>query len=360
MSDRIKDATVIVVFVIVLIFVLLINVISKDKDISDSERRKLASFPEITKETVMDGDLSEDFESYFSDQFVGRDFLRSLKTTVSLNVFRQKDNNELFVKDNSIYKMEYKLNEKDLEKSINKINEICDKYLKNMNVYYSIIPDKNYYLEDDDHLKLDFEKIEKTMKNSLKNLKYIDISDCLNLNDYYKTDLHWKQENLNNVTSCLKSEMGLKDTNSQYKLLDRGDFYGAYFGQLGAKIEPDRLYTLTNDEIENCVTYNFETKRRGRVYETPKTSDKYDVYLSGAVPLIKIDNPNSKTDKDLILFRDSFGSSLAPLLIDSYKTITLVDIRYISPKILDQYIDFTSQDVLFLYSTVVLNQNIFK
>ena len=90
MDDRIKDATVTVVFVIILIFVFVINIIVKDKEISNSEWRKLALFPKINKENITDGDLSEDFEKYFSDQFVGRDRFRSLKSFISLNIFRQK------------------------------------------------------------------------------------------------------------------------------------------------------------------------------------------------------------------------------------------------------------------------------
>ena len=66
------------------------------------------------------------------------------------------------------------------------------------------------------------------------------------------------------------------------------------------------------------------------------------------------------TNKELLLFRDSFGSSIAPLLVENYSKITLIDLRYISSMILDKYIDFKEQDVLFLYSTVVLNQNILK
>ena len=65
-------------------------------------------------------------------------------------------------------------------------------------------------------------------------------------------------------------------------------------------------------------------------------------------------------DKELLLFRDSFGSSLAPLLVENYKKITLIDIRYMSSKLLGEFIEFGDQDVLFLYSTVVLNQNILK
>ena len=53
--------------------------------------------------------------------------------------------------------MEYPLSEKNVQKSVNKIDEVYEKYLQNMNVYYAIIPDKNYYLENDDHLKIDYE-----------------------------------------------------------------------------------------------------------------------------------------------------------------------------------------------------------
>ena len=57
------------------------------------------------------------------------------------------------------------------------------------------------------------------------------------------------------------------------------------------------------------------------------------------------------------MFRDSFGSSIAPFFIDGYSQITLVDTRYISPSLLGDYVDFTDCDVLFLYSTLVLNKS---
>ena len=102
------------------------------------------------------------------------------------------------------------------------------------------------------------------------------------------------------------------------------------------------------------------SRYRCKIYKESKTSDKYDIYLSGATPIISIENPNAKTDKELLLFRDSFGSSLAPLIVENYSKITLIDLRYISSQLLENFIDFENQDVLFLYSTVVLNQNVFK
>ena len=80
--------------------------------------------------------------------------------------------------------------------------------------------------------------------------------------------------------------------------------------------------------------------------------------MNGADALIEITNPNSKTDKELILFRDSFGSSLAPLLTDGYAKITLVDIRYIQSSMIGNFIEFDDQDVLFIYSTLLLNSSL--
>ena len=84
------------------------------------------------------------------------------------------------------------------------------------------------------------------------------------------------------------------------------------------------------------------------------------MFLSGAAAVLTVTNPNASEaakGRELILFRDSFGSSIAPLLIDCYETITLVDIRYIASEFLSQYVDFHGQDVLFLYSTTIINNS---
>ena len=81
------------------------------------------------------------------------------------------------------------------------------------------------------------------------------------------------------------------------------------------------------------------------------------MYLSGARSLLTIENPNAATGRELILFRDSFGSSIAPLLVSDYAKVTLVDLRYIQSDYLGQFLTFSGQDVLFLYSTLVLNSS---
>lgn len=360
MQDSTKNILITIVFVFILILMFVLNILAEDKQISNSERRKLAQFPEITISKLANGDVTDKLEKYTTDQFVARDFFRSIKSFFNFNIYMQKDNNNLFEKDGAIYKMEYPLNEVNVAKSADKINSVYQRYLQGMNVYYAIIPDKNYYLENDNHLRLDYQELKDIMGSRLTEMHYIDIWNDLSLEDYYKTDLHWKQESLQEVISAIQDNMNLERTNSEYIINNRGEFKGAYYGQLASNVEPDILYTLTNETIKNCTTYNFETQKIAEVYEETNSSDRYDIFLSGATPLISIVNPNAKTDKELLLFRDSFGSSIAPLLVENYSKITLIDLRYISSSLLENYIEFENQDVLFLYSTLILNQNVLK
>ena len=122
-------------------------------------------------------------------------------------------------------------------------------------------------------------------------------------------------------------------------------------------MEPEALYIMESELLKGCQVFNYETQQYAPVYDLPRLSgkDPYEVYLSGPRSLLRIENPNAATDKELVVFRDSFGSSMVPLLVQDYKTVTLVDIRYINSWQLEHYILFTDQDVLFLYSTLVLN-----
>ena len=360
MSDKTKNIVVTIGFVLLLFIILISHILKTPTKISITERRKLAGFPEITIKKFLDGSFFKEFEKYTTDQIVKREDFRKLKAITEFEVFLKKDNNKLYMYDNNIIKIEYPLNEKSILNATKKINWINDKYLKGCKVYYSIVPDKNYFTDEKEYIKMNYGKLEDLMQENISNAEYINIFDTVNLKDYYITDIHWKQENLLNTAEKISRKMGFKERlttpyNKRYII----DFEGIYAGQLPIKTEKDSINILTNDIIESAIVYNYETKEETSIYDLGKLEgyDKYDIYLSGATPLIEIRNKNAKTDKELIVFRDSFASSLTPLFTEGYKKITLVDIRYMSSKNLDEYIEFNNQDVLFIYSTTVLNNS---
>ena len=214
MSEKQKDITITILFIVTIIGVFLANLLIKDNDISISERRKLAKFPKITLDSIFKEPLGNSIEEYAMDQFILRDEFRSIKTFVKLNILNQKDNNELFEINNNIYKMLYPLNENSVVNVANKINNIYNTYLNDsFNVYYSIVPDKNYYIDDNSlYLKLDYDKLEDIMSSNINsNIKYIDLFDTLSETDYYMTDTHWKQENIVKVVEKIATQMGFLD-----------------------------------------------------------------------------------------------------------------------------------------------------
>lgn len=125
------------------------------------------------------------------------------------------------------------------------------------------------------------------------------------------------------------------------------------------KLPADTITYLTNSTISNSKVYYLEDNKSNTVYTLDKVNnlDKYDIFLGGASAYIEITNPNTNNNKELIIFRDSFGSSLAPLLLDAYSKITLIDIRYINSDSYLKLLEFTNQDVLFLYSTLIVNNS---
>ena len=137
------------------------------------------------------------------------------------------------------------------------------------------------------------------------------------------------------------------------------NFRGVYYGQSALPLAPEPLVYLDSSAIQACRVHDWQNGREIPMYDRQRAEgkDPYELFLSGPLSLITIQNPQAKTDRRLVLFRDSFGSSIAPLLIEDYAQITLVDIRYIQPGFLNSMVDFEGCDVLFLYSTLVLNHS---
>ena len=146
MKIQIKKLIVIGSFIVTIYGLMLFNILSPDTDISYSERRVLTKAPSYSIKELISGDYFEDYDKYFLDQFALRDEFRGLKALTRFYIFNQKDNNKVYIKDGNINKMEYPLNENAIINGANKFNEVYDIYLKGMNVSYSIIPDKNYFM----------------------------------------------------------------------------------------------------------------------------------------------------------------------------------------------------------------------
>ena len=348
-----KNKIITISFLIYIFTFSILGIIFKDKEISYTERRKLQTFPLVS----INSEYINKVDKYLLDHFPFRDNFRSIKANFNYSVLQKLDNNDIYIKDNYIFKSNYPTNIESIKKFIKIISNTKTNFDKNNNIYMMIIPDKNYYLEDNDFLQIDYEYIYNEI-NKL-NIENIDIRNVLNLYDYYETDTHWKQQNLDKVILEMSKIMNFNYEKENYYLNNYDNFYGVYYGESAINRKPETITYLTNNNINFVYVEYFENDKLHSIYnlEKLKSTDSYEIYLDGASSFIEIYNKNSNSNKELVIFRDSFASSITPLLINYYNKITLIDNRYITSYNYLKLIDFTNQDILFMYSTLLVNNS---
>lgn len=355
--EKIKKILVVAAMAVTLMGIFAAHVILPDGEFSSAERRKLAQLPELTWDDVFSGEYFEDLEEYLLDQFPLRQTFRTLKARFQYNVLGMRDNNDLYYVDDHLMKLEYPLKESQAQLAINRFNAVLDAHPQIGAAYYSLIPDKNYFLADaNGYPAMDYEALLQQAQGI--GAEYIDIFPLLSVDEYYRTDSHWRQECIVDVAQHLCAAMGTEtDGIDAYEQVSREGFRGVYYGQAALDVGSETLTTMVSDVTESAVVKSEEHAGNMPVYtwDDFEGLDPYDVYLSGAEALITMENPLQDNGRHLIVFRDSFGSSISPLLLGGYSRVTLVDLRYIASSLLDEYVDFTGADVLILYSTAMFN-----
>ncbi len=352
-----------VVLMAVLIFGLSVWAVLKPIDeYSESERRKLESFPELSVSTVLNGNFMGDFEGYTLDQFPLRDTFRSIKAAARFYLFGIAESNGLYVADGQIAKLDFPLNEASVNYAMDRFTDLYNTYMvgKVNKVVFSVAPDKGFYVaEENGYPAMDYERLNEIIKERLEFANFCDISHLLSKESYYNTDTHWEQQALTEAAAEILEELGARPFENLEEKLATSEFYGVYYGQLGLPLPAEDIKYLTGAELESMSVFNYETNKTTGIYNFDKleSKDPYEFYLSGAASLLEVTNPSAEGERHLIIFRDSFGSSIAPLLMRDYAKITVVDTRYMMPSMVGEFVDFEGADVLFLYSSLILNDS---
>jgi len=341
---------------------LLALVLAPAPEVLQSERRKPAPAPTLSDlralSDLSDGKWMRGWESYLADKFPLREHLRALRAFTTLYLFQQTDKDGLYFSEGHAGKFE-PLNETSARRSAGIIAGLTANYPEQQ-VYYAVVPDKSIYARRD-YPGFDPSRLREVISPVLAELIEIDLVPALSLDSYYRTDLHWDQAMLRPVVEALEKGMGFA---ARWDFTPRGlgAFHGIYPGQLALPLAPDEMTIL--EGIEEITAQYFDAKTMGfvpgPVYHSGKVKsrDPYDVFLGGAQALITLENPGNPDGRELYLFRDSYGSGIAPLLLPYYARVTLIDLRYINARVLPEYVTVSpGADVLFLVGWQIFNAN---
>ena len=254
-----------------------------------------------------------------------------------------------------------------------RINFVYDTYLSDIRgkTVFAVIPDKRVFFSGTGAAA---QRAYEALCTDITGLlgfsaKVFDPRPYLSLDRYYHADVHWKQETLLPLAAALCRELDVPFSEDIFQKKTHPDpFRGAYEREepsLTALVDGDTLSYLTWEGMEDCTVTSCQngTPSVGVLYDSAGIADgktdSYDFFLSGADPLILITNPHGAADRTLYCFRDSFASSLLPLLLPSYREIAVIDQRYLHSELLGEYLTFSENaDVLFLYSAALLSRGI--
>ena len=111
-----KDNFIIGEFILLIFGFFLFSILLPDEEISLSERRKLAQFPNFSVDGMMKGDYFSDLDQYFSDQFPYRDTFRRIKAYTQFSLFQKLDNEGIFIQDDSVFSSFSTWNQKEIDR----------------------------------------------------------------------------------------------------------------------------------------------------------------------------------------------------------------------------------------------------
>ena len=279
------------------------------------------------------------------------------------DVLREREYNGFAEYQGSIVSLIKQANEDSFAYAGTRFEVVRKKYLEKSDcrVFRALIPDKSSFLKNAGYPVADLVRMEELYDECLPFAEKVSIRDSLSLSDYYRTDSHWRQERLTGAAANLLESMGrdsslLRAANLQEESVH--PFLGVYAGQSAMDPKPETLYYLTGGYLDACTVLDLVTMEEIPMYD-PAGCDQRDLYtlfLGGGKSLLRIDNPEAP-EGELIIFRDSFGAAIAPLLASAYRCVYLIDIRFVHPDALGRFVPFADQDVLFLYSEALMNNS---
>ena len=311
MKKKIQIIYIVLFFIICLIPIVLMPFVKADEL---AENRKLSEMPELKNE---DGSInlnwSSEFETYLSEHFAFRQQLVTLDSIQKAKLFGTSSNEKIIVgKDNWLYFAstldEYEakntLTQRQIDntaKTLRLIQEYAEEKgaqflfisAPNKNtVYPEYMPSRYLKGEKPNNLEMLSEALEKYCVNQLV-LKDLFLSQNKVL--YHTRDSHWTNEGAVLVSNAIMDKLNYEhndfsDINHHTEMCWEGDLDSMIFPTLNI---------LSEEEIYD-IDYGFD------YIGSFRTSDDM---------LIRTINPNG--EKNILMYRDSFGRSLYPFISEN-------------------------------------------
>ena len=333
------------------------NALTRDREYSSAENRKLAQVPKFSLSALLDGSYFTAWEDYLADQFVGRDTWITIDLQASRLLGAKEAGGVYLCADDSLMEAPAAPDEAGVNRNLDAINAFAARH-EDLKISMTVVPNAACVQAEKlpDHAPVrDQRKDIKDIAARLQGVEFLDVTDALTQHKdeaiYYRTDHHWTSLGAYYAFSNMAAGLGIEQPAAEYDIYPVTDsFEGTLASKSGCHAVTDviELYVPKTD-IEYYVTVDGE--RTATMYDREKLNEKdqYALFLGGNDARVDI-TTTAETGKTLLIFKDSYANCFLQFLLPYYDRIILLDARY-------YYGDADSvisregvTDVLFLYN----------
>ena len=329
------------------------NVFAEKKTVSWNENRTLAAAPELTPSHIFGGRFDDDFENWFSDHFVNRDFwieLKSMMRRVSLSI---ENNNIYFAQGERLVSRFDRVNEDALKANAEIICGFAEDHHTAANVL--LVPTAAWGAKRSlpyGAWDMDQPKLLASLRKSFPGQNFIDYLAVAEAQPtlYFRTDHHWNEQGAYLGYAAICQQVLNKEPNRFSYEPASDQFIGTMYSQSGAFwVKPDTVYTILPEQpLHTTVTFE-DGSTLDSIYSVPRLEekDKYTYYADGNHARADI-HTDCSTGRRAVIIKDSYSQILLPYLISEYEDIILIDLRYFHDPVSDLLQE--NDDLYFIYS----------
>ena len=314
------------------------------KDYSPTEKRTLAAPPELSAQSLLEGDFMRDVSDFCADQFPLRSYFVTLKARIELLLGKGQNNGVLQGKQGQLFTLPELTDQtkQSLEQNVRSLQHLSQTLAEQgICLSVAIVPravDVNTHLLPDNFDADSLDLVWDWLRTAAGDTPMLLLQQTLREQAakgqpvWYKTDHHFTSLGAYYTYVALADVLGYEP----YPLTDFEiitvceDFYGTAYAASGMHWTQGDSITLFryegDDRLQTRVIEGGQTlKTLQGLYDTQAltTQDQYEIFLGGTHTRIEVSDPDGAELPTLVLLKDSFAQSVAPFLARHYRLILL-------------------------------------
>lgn len=352
-KKRLIQISTILIFTGILGIFSIWNALAPKETVSWNENRTLAPAPDLSPSHIFGGRFDDDFETWFSDHYMNRDFWIELKSMIRRGMLAIENNDIYYAKEERLVSRFASADKTVLDSNAETILTFAKEHNVTPNIL--LVPTAAWGASSTlpaGHWDLDQKAMLEELETTFAETNYIPIMNYLPQDPslYFRTDHHWNEQGAWHGYEAICAEVLHKEPNAFRYEDASSSFCGTMYSKSGAFwTKPDMIRTIIPETPVQAVTTLDDGRKLDGVYNPARLAEKdqYTYYIDGnhAREDIHTDVNNGRT---AVIVKDSYSHILVPYLITEYEDLILIDLRYYHAPVSDLL--GSNSDLYFIYS----------